>query len=55
MLNTKIPKVKMGKKQKRELNAAKRVTWGFSPVSRVKDSRKRDDHKFAQKNMCCEF
>ncbi|GEM_PF-3200717 len=39
-MKTTVPKEKMGKKARRELNLAKRTTWAFSPVSRVKDSRK---------------
>ena len=35
-----ISKSKMSKKAQRELNAKKRVTWDFSPVSRVKQSKK---------------
>ena len=31
---------KMGKKDKRKLHAKQRVTWSFSPVSRVKQSKK---------------
>lgn len=31
---------KMSKKAQKEHNARKRVTWGFSPVSRVKGSKK---------------
>lgn len=35
-----ISKSKMSKKAQRELNNQKRVTWAFSPVSRVKESKK---------------
>lgn len=35
-----ISKSKMSKKAQKELNNQKRVTWGFSPVSRVKPSKK---------------
>lgn len=31
---------KMSKKERKKLNAQKRVTWDFSPVSRVKPSKK---------------
>lgn len=31
---------KLSKKAKKELNDKKRVTWGFSPISRVKPSAK---------------
>lgn len=35
-----IPYNKMSKKKKKELDDKKRVTWGFSPVPRVKQSKK---------------
>lgn len=35
-----VSKSKLSKKARRELNAKKRVTWDFSPVSRVKESKK---------------
>ena len=35
-----IPFEKLSKRQQKELNAQKRITWGFSPVSRVKRSKK---------------
>ena len=44
-----IPFEKMSKKAKKEMNAQKRVSWGFSPVSRVKQSKKvysRKNQKF---------
>lgn len=31
---------KLNKKAQKKLNAQKRVTWSFSPVSRVKSSKK---------------
>lgn len=31
---------KLSKKAQKKQNAQKRVTWGFSPVSRVKPSKK---------------
>lgn len=34
------PYNKMSKKAQKEMNAQKRVSWGFSPVSRVKPSAK---------------
>lgn len=33
-------KNKLSKKAQADLNRKKRVTWGFSPVSRVKPSKK---------------
>ena len=35
-----ISKSKMSKKARRELNNQQRVTWDFSPVTRVKESKK---------------
>ena len=35
-----VPKNKMSKKAQAELNKQKRVTWDFSPVSRVKQNGK---------------
>lgn len=35
-----IPYNKLSKKAKKEMNASRRTTWGFSPISRVKPSKK---------------
>jgi len=35
-----IPKDKMSKKARAELNKQKRTTWAMSPVTRVKASKK---------------
>ena len=35
-----IPKSKLSKKARAELNKRQRVTWDFSPVSRVKPNKK---------------
>lgn len=35
-----ITKSKMSKKAQKELNSQKRVTWDFSPITRVKPSKK---------------
>jgi hypothetical protein len=35
-----ISKNKLSKKARRELDKQKRVTWDFSPVSRIKESKK---------------
>ena len=35
-----VPKAKMSKKQRRALDTAKRVTWGFDPISRRVESAK---------------
>ena len=40
-----IPKNKMSKKAQRELNNKKRVSWEFSPVTRVKASKKIHNRK----------
>jgi len=40
-----VPKNKMSKKAQAELNKQKRVTWEFSPVSRVKQSKKAYNRK----------
>ncbi len=36
-----VPRGKMSKKSRRALDGAKRVTWGFSPITRKLDSAKR--------------
>lgn len=46
-----IPKAKLSKKAKKELDAKQRKTWQISPVSRTKDNaktynRKRTDKPF---------
>lgn len=50
-----ISKNKMSKKARKELESQQRVTWGFSPVSRVKPSgkiysRKKDKHRYQPAN-----
>lgn len=35
-----ISKSKLSKKARKELDRQKRVTWDFSPVSRIKPSKK---------------
>lgn len=39
-MQTLISKSKLSKKARKELDKQKRVTWNFSPVSRVKPSKK---------------
>jgi hypothetical protein len=39
-VNCMINKSKLSKKARKELDKQKRVTWDFSPVSRVKQSKK---------------
>ena len=46
-----IPKDKLSKKKKRELNSEKRVMWQFSPDSRVIKSKKVYDRKKRDRNM----
>ena len=36
-----IPREKLGKKARRELDARQRLTWSFSPVTRKVESRKK--------------
>ena len=35
-----VPKEKLGKKARKELNRKRRVTWGFSPVTKAVESKK---------------
>ena len=35
-----VAESKMSKKARKELNNARRTTWGFSPVTRAKASKK---------------
>ena len=35
-----IPKGKLSKKAQKEINRQRRVTWGFSPVTKTVESRK---------------
>ena len=35
-----VPKDKLSKKARKELNRQRRVTWDFSPVTKTVDSRK---------------
>lgn len=35
-----VPKEKLSKKARRELNRQRRTTWGFSPVTKTVDSKK---------------
>lgn len=36
-----VPKDKLSKKARKELNRQRRVTWAFSPVTKTVDSKKR--------------
>ncbi len=38
-----VPKAKQSKKAQREMNGAKRVTWAFSPVSRIVPNKKKTE------------
>jgi hypothetical protein len=40
---------KLSKKEKRKIDAQKRVTWGFSPVTRKKENGKKYNRKKAEK------
>ena len=40
-----IPREKLGKKTRRALDAEKRATWGFSPVTRKVENKKRYNRK----------
>lgn len=40
-----IPKEKLSKKRRAELDRARRVTWGFSPVTRRAENAKKYDRK----------
>ena len=40
-----IPKDKLSKKAQKELNRQRRTMWGFSPVTKTVDSRKRYNRK----------
>ena len=44
-----IPKGKLSKKAQKELNRRRRVTWGFSPVTKTVESRKIYNRR---KNSC---
>lgn len=35
-----VPRAKLAKKTKKKLDSERRVTWSFSPVSRIKESKK---------------
>ena len=35
-----VPEAKMSKKARRELNAQRRATWDFSPITKKVESRK---------------
>jgi len=40
-----VPENKMSKKARKELNAQRRATWGFSPVTKKVESRKAYNRK----------
>ena len=46
-----IPREKLGKKAKRQLDREARVVWQFSPASRRIDSKKRYDRKRSPKRF----
>lgn len=45
-----IPKEKLGKKARRALDRQKRVTWGFSPVTKTIGSKK----AYSRKKKACD-
>ena len=42
-----IPREKLGKKARRALDAEKRATWGFSPVTRKVENKKHYDREYS--------
>lgn len=40
-----VPKEKLSKKAQKEMNKKRRQVWGFSPVSRRKESKKQYSRK----------
>ena len=40
-----IPKEKLGKKARRQLDSEQRITWTFSPVTKKVESKKRYNRK----------
>ena len=45
-----IPKAKLSKKKRQELNRAKRITWDHSPVTRVIPSKKKEKQEKAARS-----
>ena len=43
-----IPYLKLSKKERRAMDAKKRVTWGFSPVTRKKENGRAYSRKKAK-------
>ena len=46
-----IPREKLGKKARKELDSVKRGTWSFSPVSRTVESKKKYDRNKARRDL----
>lgn len=46
-----IPREKLGKKARKELDSVKRRTWSFSPVSRTVESKKKYDRNKARRDL----
>lgn len=40
-----VPKEKLSKKARKELNRQRRTVWGFSPVTKTVESKKRYNRK----------
>ena len=45
-----IPKAKLSKKKRQELNRAKRIMWDHSPVTRVIPSKKKEKQEKAARS-----
>ena len=54
MVKAPVPKAKLSKKEKRRLNAEKRVTWSFSPATRTVKSKKLYSRKTLPRGTDCE-
>ena len=46
-----IPREKLGKKARKELDSVKRRTWSFSPVSQTVESKKKYDRNKARRDL----
>lgn len=46
-----IPREKLGKKARKELDALRRQAWSFSPVTRTVESRKKYNRQRAKKDL----
>ena len=46
-----IPREKLGKKARRELDARRRQSWSFSPVTRTVESRKKYNRQWIKHDL----